>query len=222
MRLGEDVDLTWRALRTGARVVYDPSGEVIHAHRVDLIPFVRRRADYGSSEADLQNRHFEGRRTMVVSLSAICLLAALILLPVWWPASAGLGIGVMASTAWEATRKQREVAQYGETMTFWHIIAATLRARWAGFYYLGSNVMRYYSLPILAMGFFYPPVLAGLVTLLIGTVIVDYRRLQPGLPLLSYTLYYCLEMAAYQVGVWVGCIRYSSPQPFLPRIRLVA
>ena len=64
MRLGEDVDFTWRVLRTGASACYAPAGRVTHHHRERLGPLLRRRADYGSSEADLQRRHPAGRRVM--------------------------------------------------------------------------------------------------------------------------------------------------------------
>jgi len=64
LRIGEDVDFIWRTLRSGKRAWYVPTGRVMHDHRVRWGDWLRRRADYGSSEADLQQRYPEGRRLM--------------------------------------------------------------------------------------------------------------------------------------------------------------
>ena len=53
LRYGEDVDLIWRLLDQGHRVVYDPSVVVLH-HETDV---VRRRFRYGTSAAPLAARH---------------------------------------------------------------------------------------------------------------------------------------------------------------------
>jgi mycofactocin system glycosyltransferase len=61
MALGEDADLVWRASRAGCGVRYEPAAKIVHRHRTRLAALLRRRADYGSSEADLQLRHPEAR-----------------------------------------------------------------------------------------------------------------------------------------------------------------
>ena len=53
LRYGEDVDLIWRLLDQGHRVVYDPSVVVLH-HEADVL---RRRFRYGTSAAPLAARH---------------------------------------------------------------------------------------------------------------------------------------------------------------------
>ena len=52
LRYGEDVDLVWRLLDAGHRVVYDPSVVVRH-HEADVL---RRRFRYGTSAAPLAAR----------------------------------------------------------------------------------------------------------------------------------------------------------------------
>jgi len=53
LRYGEDVDLVWRLLDEGHRVVYDPSVVVLHHERHVL----RRRFAYGTSATPLAARH---------------------------------------------------------------------------------------------------------------------------------------------------------------------
>ena len=53
LRYGEDVDLIWRLLDQGHRVVYDPSVVVLH-HETDVL---ERRFRYGTSAAPLAARH---------------------------------------------------------------------------------------------------------------------------------------------------------------------
>ncbi|MCZ7664566.1 MAG: mycofactocin biosynthesis glycosyltransferase MftF [Thermoleophilia bacterium] len=66
LRVGEDVDLCWRLRRTGSYLVYSPSGRVLHRHRSRLPQMLRRRAQYGTSEAVLQALHPEKRKTFAV------------------------------------------------------------------------------------------------------------------------------------------------------------
>ncbi|MCX7790744.1 MAG: mycofactocin biosynthesis glycosyltransferase MftF, partial [Chloroflexaceae bacterium] len=144
MRLGEDVDLIWRALATGAQARYVAEGAVVHHHRVRLGALLRRRADYASSEADLQRRHPAGRRTMALPRMALAFLAALI--AVWSaPALAGLIVAGMAvALGREIGRKRRELRRHGVHLPWGRVSAAVLLQHRAAFYHLGANITRYY------------------------------------------------------------------------------
>jgi mycofactocin system glycosyltransferase len=63
LRYGEDVDLVWRLLDAGHRVVYDPSVVVLH-HEARV---ARRRFRYGTSAAPLAARHPERLRHVRLS-----------------------------------------------------------------------------------------------------------------------------------------------------------
>ena len=63
LRYGEDVDLIWRLLDQGHRVVYDPSVVVLH-HEADVL---RRRFRYGTSAAPLAARHPTRLRHVVLA-----------------------------------------------------------------------------------------------------------------------------------------------------------
>ena len=66
LRYGEDVDLIWRLLDQGHRVVYDPSVVVLH-HEADVL---RRRFRYGTSAAPLAARHPDRLRHVVLRAPA--------------------------------------------------------------------------------------------------------------------------------------------------------
>ncbi|MBI4943938.1 MAG: mycofactocin biosynthesis glycosyltransferase MftF, partial [Actinobacteria bacterium] len=57
MRVGEDVDLVWRLLGAGWHVRYEPAVEVHHEMRVVPGQWARRRYEYGTSAAALDDRH---------------------------------------------------------------------------------------------------------------------------------------------------------------------
>lgn len=57
LRVGEDVDLVWRASEADLRVRYEPAAVVRHEARGDLAGWLRQRVSYGSSAAGLDERH---------------------------------------------------------------------------------------------------------------------------------------------------------------------
>lgn len=57
LRVGEDVDLVWRATESDLRVRYEPAAVVRHDARGDLGSWLRQRMSYGSSAAGLDARH---------------------------------------------------------------------------------------------------------------------------------------------------------------------
>ena len=227
MRLGEDADFVWRAARAGSGVRYEPEARIVHNHRTRLWELLRRRADYASSEADLQSRHPESRRVMVVPLVAAVSLAALPMLFVFRPAGIGLaalaGIGLAALAALALVRetggKSWQLRQAGVRLPVRSVAAAVSRQHGAGLYHLGSNVARYYGLPLLGAALLCRPLLPPVLILLTLPAVVDHRRLRPKLGLASFTGLYWLEMAAYQVGVWRGCLKHRTARPLLPGLR---
>jgi mycofactocin system glycosyltransferase len=57
LRVGEDVDLVWRATEAGLRVRYEPAAVVRHEARGNFVSWWRQRTSYGSSAAGLEARH---------------------------------------------------------------------------------------------------------------------------------------------------------------------
>lgn len=219
MTLGEDVDFIWRALRTGVGARYVPTAQVIHHHRVQLVALLRRRADYGSSEADLQRRHPDGRRVMALPRVSLLLLLALAGLGIAWSVGVVLLLVAMVAVVLEMAQKTRQLRRVGVELPARLVRRAILLEHGASLYHLGATVARYYSLPLLLVGLLWPPLLLPLLLLLLVPPITDYRRRHPQLGLPLFIALYWLELAAYQVGVWHGCRQRRTLRPLLPRVR---
>lgn len=67
MQSGEDVDLCWRLVESGARLRYEPIALVAHDHRTDLREWFNRKAFYGTSAAPLTVRHPGKTAPVVIS-----------------------------------------------------------------------------------------------------------------------------------------------------------
>ena len=218
LRVGEDVDFIWRTLRGGARAWYVPAGRVVHDHRVRWGDWLRRRADYGSSEADLQQRYPEGRRLMHLPRVSLLLLLSVALTP--WFGFWGLGPAAVAATLFgaELIRKQRELRRIGVAMATGRVAVALGREHAAALYHLSANTVRYYSLPLLAIGGTQPHWLPAITLLLVVAPLADHRRLRPRLSPPVFAGLYGLELAAYQLGLWRGCRQRRTLRPLLPRL----
>ena len=80
--VGEDVDLCWRLRARGAYLVYAPEGTVRHKHRNRLGAMLRRRADYGTSEATLHALHPDKRKRFPLApapLATVAILSAAVI-----------------------------------------------------------------------------------------------------------------------------------------------
>ena len=220
MALGEDVDFVWRARDAGWRASYAPEGRVIHYHRVQLTTLLCRRMDYGSSEADLQRRHPQGRRVMSLPLTALMFLVALGASLTAGSVSMALGAFVVASLVIEIGIKSRQLRRVGVCLPIGRVVGAVLREHDAALYHLSANLTRYYSLPLLGILIFWSLLLLPLAVLLLVPPITTYYRLRPRVSLPVFVGLYGLEMMAYQLGVWRGCLTWRTLRPFFPILRL--
>jgi len=219
MRVGEDVDFVWRTLGTGARAHYAATGDVTHDHRTRLGALLRRRADYGGSEADLDRRHPGHGRILHVPRAGLSALAALALAPVFWPAAAALALLAVALVAAELGGKHRRARTLGLSVPAARLTASVLREHGASLYHLGNDVTRYYGLPLVAAALLWPPLLPVAAVLMLAPPVCEHRRLKPVLSLPAFVGLFWLEMAAYQIGVWRGCLARRRWRPLLPAIR---
>ncbi|MER2532793.1 MAG: mycofactocin biosynthesis glycosyltransferase MftF [Candidatus Competibacter sp.] len=218
LRVGEDVDFIWRVLRAGSRARYVPEGRIVHDHRVRWGDWLNRRADYGSSEAILQQRHPESRRLMPMPAVDLLALTAVALVPWLGAAALWLGVAAVALFGAELFEKRRKLRRLAVELSVGRIAAALGREHAAALYHLSANAVRYYGSPLLAVGLAWPGLLAAVVPLLAVAPLTDYRRLQPRLSWPAFVGLYWLELAAYQLGIWRGCWRWRTLRPLLPRL----
>ncbi len=99
------------------------------------------------------------------------------------------------------------------------VLQATLRGHLAYTYHLCRHLTRYYTLPLLVLSLFVPPLLL-LTCILCGIVIgVDYVRLRPDIGLMKYALCSLLDDCAYEIGVVRGCVKHRTWKPLVPVIK---
>lgn len=101
LRVGEDVDLVWRCIDAGHRVRYDPSVQVLHETRTNMLGWLGRKTYYGTGSALLATRH--GNRLAPAVLDPVYALgAAGMLLRRRW--SLPLGVLALAHGTWHVRR----------------------------------------------------------------------------------------------------------------------
>lgn len=218
MPIGEDVDLIWRGQRTGAQAFYTPGGAVVHHHRSQLGAFVRRRSFYARSEVDLLRRHPQSRRIMQLPITVLLGLAALAALAVAPAVGAALGGLLLLALLVELLGKRARLRRSGLRLPVAEVGLALLRGHLAALYHLGVNVLRYYSLPLLTVAALWPPLLVPLLVLALVPPLLDHRRLRPSIPAPRFVALLWVELTAYQLGIWAGCLRWRTLVPLLPRL----
>jgi urea transporter len=148
------------------------------------------------------------------------LLVALLAFPISMDTS--MGLVILAVTLFLVGLSRKALLLRKKTLRFplQRIMSAALDEQWAGLYHLSANLLRYYSLPLLALGVIWPAFLGVVLIVFMTPPLVEYVRHRPRLDLPRFTLLYWSEMLAYQVGVWWGCAKRRTLDPLLPRVSL--
>lgn len=205
MHVGEDVDFCWRVRNSGYTLLYVPFGRVAHKHRNRLGRMLQRRSDYGTSEAVLYRTHQDKKKTFLISicsgLSFLAFTLAILLANAWPIAPMLILFGV------DLWRKSATLLKFDIEIPFPQVIYATFRSYLSFFYFAFFHLVRYYLILIFALGFLWHPlwIFGGLA--IIYTSIVDYWLKKPKLFYPVFLFFYLLEHLAYQVGVFLGCLK---------------
>lgn len=217
LRVGEDVDLCWRLLENGGHIYYIPGGAVYHHHRSGLLSFLRRRYDYGQSEAMLQARHPGEKRRLVYfpgnGLTALVTIVTWLLSGPLTALAAGMGLAVL-NIAWQAVLKWQTIKKAGHDTVLPQVTATVARSQAAGLYHYCRHFSRYYSLPAMLAALFIDPRLALIfLAFLLLPAVVDFTIKKPSLPLLLFIFYHLLDDIFYQAGVLRGCFAAKNWRP---------
>ncbi len=205
MHLGEDVDFCWRLRNLGYTLVYIPFGRVAHKHRNHLGKMLKRRGEYGTSEATLYRACRDKRKTFLISLYAGLSFLALTLAIMLMNPYPLIAVPLLFSLdLWQKTRILKKNKM---TLSFNQTVYATLRSYVAFVYFAFFHLVRYYLILILAFGFLWAPLwlFGGLA--IVYTSIVDFSTKKPELFYPVFLFFYLLEHLAYQIGVFWGCLR---------------
>ena len=207
LRSGEDVDLVWRLVGAGWRVRYEPAARVRHDHRAGPVAWLRRKAFYGGSAADLADRHGDAVAPVVLTpwaaVTAVALLAQRrwsvpVVVAAWGTATVVLarrlpGDRPGRDAAGLATRGVGAVlSQTAASLTRHHWPLAVLAAT-------GSRRAR-----------------RALLVAAVGEGLWDHHRVGSTQPRAAYVLAHRLDDLAYGAGVWAGAARARSPRALLP------
>jgi mycofactocin glycosyltransferase len=215
MRVGEDVDLVWRAVEDGWTVRYEPTVEVVHRPRRTWPDVARQRATYGSAAAPLEARH--PGCVAPVELNAWSLGA--------WVAGAlggrrgALG-GALAATGSSLALAPKLRGRVDRP------VATALRLGGGGTLHagtwLGRSVWRAW-LPLALLGSVGSRrVRRATVAAAVVPALLDRRTAARDEPVavdpVRWTLLHAADQAAYCAGVWTGAVRSRSWRALLPRL----
>ena len=203
--VGEDVDLVWRLDERGGRCRFEPSSTVVHHHRDTLGAMLRRRVQYGSSAALLDERHPGAVAPVRVAPSDALVIAA-----------AGSGHPLVAVTALGASwlRLAGRLAGLREP----HRVAADLavRGHLAAWRQVARAIVRPWWPVSLVVAVVRPRTRRAIVAAVLVAPAIEFRRRRPRLDPLRWMLMWLADDLAYSAGVWQGCIRRRRLGPLLP------
>ncbi|MBM3301191.1 MAG: mycofactocin biosynthesis glycosyltransferase MftF, partial [Deltaproteobacteria bacterium] len=155
-RVGEDVDLCWRLMERGFRLLYVPKGRVKHKHRNRFLASFRRRFDYGTSEPVLYATHgHAGKRfpfqTASLAVLFTCLAGLLTKQVLFMPA---ICLILLLDSL---LKKSRFSKQMNVAPSFGTVFKATLENHLQFMYHLSHHVVRYYLVLMVMLAVMFKP-----------------------------------------------------------------
>jgi hypothetical protein len=208
LRVGEDVDFCWRLRKKGYDTLYIPRGVVYHKHRNGLPGMLKRRADYGTSEAILYGMHSEKKKTVQLPFLATCSFVAVV------GALMTHSVYLLAVSAGcllcEALIKMWRVHTTNLHLRFGKVLLSVVRSQFSFSYFTSFHLVRYYMAALFSIGLFFHPAWSVLFFALLISSVVDYWVKRPQLVFPLFLFYYFVDHLSYQLGVIVGCMREKS------------
>lgn len=211
MRVAEDVDLVWRMHKAGWRVRYEPAAVVRHDHRTELLPWLRRKAYYGTGAAPLADRHGSDVAPLVLTPWTAALTVCVLGQRRW---SLPVGALLWAAATADVARRLGDGRRSVQT-------AATLTAMGAAGTLLqtGSALTRHYWPVAAAAAVSSPRARRAVLVAAVAEAVVDLRRVRPDLDPVRFLVARRLDDLAYGAGLWAGALRGRSLQALVPALR---
>jgi mycofactocin system glycosyltransferase len=202
-RIGEDVDFCWRLRNSGYSLLYVPHGTVAHKHRGELEKMLKRRSEYGTSEASLYRAHRDKKKIFNLSVyPALVFLALAVALVMLNPYPLG---AIPPLFLFELWRKSVTLKKHKMPLPAGQIAYSILRTYLSFFYFASFHLIRYYLILLLIPGFFLHSFWLFDAWILLLASLVDYFTKKPDLLYPVYLFFYLAEQLAYQIGVFWGC-----------------
>ena len=214
LKVGEDVDLCWRTRKLGYHLLYVPRGEVKHKHRNDVLQMLKRRFDYGTSEALLYLRHKDKRKMLYLpALYSIFYGSVCLGIIVRYPFFFIFGLGILGVDFWRKATKMRRT---GLGLRSSKVFLSVLRTYFSFSFHTSSYLVRYYLIYLIPLSFIYSNLWAFLLFLLVFSAIVDFSIRRPAIHFSTFLFFYTLDQLAYQTGVFWGCLRNKNFMSYVP------
>ena len=211
MRVAEDVDLVWRLHHAGWRVRYEPAAAVRHEHRTALLPWLRRKAFYGTGAAPLAARHGSDVAPLVLTPWTAALTAALLAQRRWSLPVAGLVVAAVTV---------RTARRFGDDDRRWRTAwSLTALGAVAAVRQTGSALTRHFWPLVAVLAVRSPRARRALLAAAVADALTDHRRVRPALDLPRYLAARRLDDLAYGTGLWVGVVRARSVRALVPALR---
>jgi mycofactocin system glycosyltransferase len=213
LRVGEDVDLVWRAVEAGWTVRYEPASVVLHRPRPTWSALLRQRRTYGSAAAALERRH--PGAVAPVELNAWSLLAWSLPLAGRRGAAAGAAVALGSALAL-APRLEGRVEDPVATALRLGGLGTLNAGTW-----LGRAVWRAWLPLALAASVPSRRVRTAVVAAAVLPALLDRRAVAPErveVDTLRWIALHAVDQAAYCAGVWEGALAERSPRALLPRL----
>lgn len=221
MRCGEDVDLCWRLIETGARLRYEPIALVSHEHRIEPAAWLRRKAFYGTSTGPLSARHPGKVAPMVISGWSLLTWLLLALGTRLTALASLLAAGVVGAKVARSMRSPEAAPRDVAVVAARGLGAAALQ--------LAAAICRHYW-PVAAVAAVLSPRFRQVV--LLAAVLdgvadwlghrsgaADDDEVRPVGPI-AYLLLKRLDDLAYGAGLWYSVLRNQTLVPLRPQIRM--
>jgi len=216
MHLGEDVDLSWRIRGKGYALLYLPFGEVEHKHRNILGKMLKRRFEYGTSEADLYLNHPEKNKLFPVPLYA-GLSAASVALGILLAIPYLIMLNIFFILG-DFRKKKNAIKGLKMDMPFSRILFSSFRSIGSFYYYFSFHLIRYYLSLMMLAGFIFPSIWFICTGALLVSSLVDFGLKKPRMNYLTFLVIYLLEHGVYQWGVIAGCWKQRFFKCYIPKL----
>jgi len=219
MHSGEDVDLCWRLVESGARLRYEPVALVSHEHRTALRDWLSRKMFYGTSAAPLSIRHPDKTAPVVISRTMVAVLVLLAMRSRVGYLASMVALGLVA----------RRVARSMQALETQPVDIARVAGKglWLAALQMASAACRpYWPLAVIAAAvsqrcrraLLFAAIFDGVVDWATRRRAVDHDGAEP-LCLVLYVVLKRLDDVAYGAGLWAGVLRERKVGALKPQFR---
>lgn len=210
LRVAEDVDLVWNLVAGGWRVRYEASVSARHEHRRELIPWLARKAFYGTGAHELAIRHGSNVAPAVLSPWSAALVVALLAQRRWsLPGAVSLAGFTAVRLAGRLRRGPHPLAS-GVSLAGQGAVAALGQT---------SALLLRHWWPLAAAGCLFSRRLRRAVLVAaLADAAVEHWRSGAELDIFRFAAARRLDDLAYGAGVWLGAVRGRSLRALLPEI----